>query len=86
VVTEVAMGYASIIYLILLLFESESESGLSFVSLSSDTMTVSSDIHQCCAKGFCGSHTTSYCPSSSFHFPSFPVAWAGCLEVECFVS
>jgi fluoride ion exporter CrcB/FEX len=28
-------------------------------------MIVWSDIHQCCAKGFCGTHTTFQCPSST---------------------
>jgi hypothetical protein len=44
-------------------------------------MTVSSDIHRCCARGFCGSHTISQCHSSYFLYPSFPVYWTGCREV-----
>jgi len=67
-------------------------SGLSFllfwcsVLWAQPPMTVSSDIHRCCAKGFCGSRTTSKCPSSSYCYPYFIVSWTGCLEVECSVS
>jgi hypothetical protein len=49
-------------------------------------MTILSDIHRCCAKGFCGSCTTSQCPSSSSCFSSFIVDYIGCLEVDCSVS
>jgi hypothetical protein len=45
-------------------------------------MTVLSDIHRCCARGFCGNHTIFRCPSS-FCDPSFPVAWIGFKETVC---
>jgi hypothetical protein len=46
-------------------------------------MTVLSDIHQCCARGFCGNHTIFRCPSLSSRDPSFPVSWTGFRETVC---
>jgi hypothetical protein len=52
--------------------------------LSQPPMTVLSDIHRCCARGFCGNHTIFQCPSSSFHDPSFPM-WLGLVFRMLFV-
>jgi hypothetical protein len=40
-------------------------------------MTILSDIHQCCARDICGSHTIFQCPSLSSRDPSFLMAWTG---------
>jgi hypothetical protein len=40
-------------------------------------MIVLRDIHQCCARGFCGNRTIFWCPSLSSRDPSFPVSWTG---------
>jgi hypothetical protein len=65
VVAMVTLGSASMIHFPLSSFESESESHLTLRLSSQPTMIVWSDIHQCCAKGFCGTHTTFQCPSTS---------------------
>jgi hypothetical protein len=46
-------------------------------------MTILSDIHRCCAKGFCGTRTIFRCPSLSSRDPSFLMAWAGSQETVC---
>jgi hypothetical protein len=54
-----AVGSASIICLLLLLFESDSESGLDFVSLSSTTNDCFEQHSSVLCQWICGSHTTS---------------------------
>jgi hypothetical protein len=44
-------------------------------------MNVSSNIHRCCARGFCGSHTTSQRHSLSLLYHFCLVSRNGCLEV-----
>jgi hypothetical protein len=44
-------------------------------------MTILSDIHHCWARGFCGTHTIFWYPSSTSHYPSIPMDWISCLEV-----
>jgi hypothetical protein len=56
---------------------SDSELGLSSLSLSRPPMTILSNIHRCCARGFCGNHTIFQSPSLSSHDPYFLVAWTG---------
>jgi hypothetical protein len=46
-------------------------------------MTILSDIHQCCARGFCGNRTIFQCPSLSSCDPSFPIAWTGFHQTLC---
>jgi hypothetical protein len=83
VVVTVAVGSMSMICLLPLFSESDYESGFGSLSLILATNDFLSDIHQCCARGFCGNHTTFQCPSSSSRDPSFPMAWTGFLEVVC---
>jgi hypothetical protein len=59
VVAMVTLGSASMIHFPLFSSESEFEStsdSEAFISANNDYFW--SDIHQCCAKGFCGTHTT----------------------------
>jgi hypothetical protein len=49
-------------------------------------MTIFNDINWFCANGFYGSHTTSQCLFSSSHYPYFPMAWTGGIEVSFSVS
>jgi hypothetical protein len=62
------------VFLLPLLFESDYESRFGSSFFFWPIMTIFSDIHRCCARGFFGNSTTFQCPSSSFRDPSFPVA------------
>jgi hypothetical protein len=65
VVVIVAMGFSSMICLILLFSESNSELRLDSISLSLDTNgCLERHSSDCCGKVFCGSCTTFQCPSS----------------------
>jgi hypothetical protein len=80
VVALVELGSTSMILFPLSYFESNFEpesDSFSFIS----TMIVPSNIHECCARGFCGTHTTFQCPSLTSCYPSLHVAWTGFLEV-----
>jgi hypothetical protein len=78
VVAMVTLGSTSMIYFPLSSSESESESTSDSEDFISTTNDCLENIHQCCAKGFCGTHTTFQCPSSTSHYPSLLVAWTGC--------
>jgi hypothetical protein len=82
----IVVGYASIMCLILFLFESEFDSGLNYVSLSSATNDYFEQHSSVLCQGICKSCTTSQCPSSCSRFSSFLVAWTSCLEVGYSVS
>jgi hypothetical protein len=78
VVAMVTLGSASMIHVFPFLAQNQSLSQHLTLGISSQpTMTVWSDIHQYCAKGFCGTHTIFQCPSSTSHYPSLLVAWDG---------
>jgi hypothetical protein len=81
VVAMVTLGSASMIHFPLSGLNQSLSQHLTLRLSSQPTMIVWSDIHQCCAKGFCGTHTTFQCPSSTSHYPSFLVAWTGCPRV-----
>jgi hypothetical protein len=59
------------------------EKGSAPCILSQPPMTILSDIHRCCARGFCGNHTIFQCPSSSFCDPYLSVAWTNFQDVVC---
>jgi hypothetical protein len=86
VVVKIIVGYASMICLLLLFSESKSELGLGSVSLSLTTNEFFERHSLVLCQGICGSRTSFECPSSSSHYPYFPMAWTSCLEVGCFVS
>jgi hypothetical protein len=46
-------------------------------------MIVLRDIHQFFSRVFCGNYTTLQCPSSSFPYPYFPMAWTSFQEAIC---
>jgi hypothetical protein len=83
VAVTLAVGFVSMIFLLPLFSESDFKSGFGSLSLISTTNDCFEKIHQCCARGFCGNHTTFQCHSLSFPYPYFPVSWTGFQEVVC---
>jgi hypothetical protein len=80
VVVTRTLGSTSMIHFPLSISESDLNQGLTLRLSVQPPMISLSDIHQCCARGFCGAHTISQCPSSS-HYLSFLVAWTSYPEV-----